>query len=51
MDGLGRRIPFDVVDEGVNLIDTDAEPWSIQLEVRLEAGSRSGGFGPRSARR
>ena len=28
-----QRIPFNVVDEVVRLLDTDAEPWSIQLEV------------------
>jgi NRPS condensation-like uncharacterized protein len=31
------RIPFDVVDETVNLIDTEAEPWSIQLEASVPA--------------
>ena len=29
------RIPFDVVDEAVHVLDREAEPWSIQLEVRL----------------
>lgn len=29
------RLPFNVVDEAVHLLDTDAEPWSIQLELRV----------------
>lgn len=29
------QVPFNVVDEIVYLLDTDAEPWSIQLEVRV----------------
>lgn len=33
--GPGRQIPFNVVDEVVHLLDTEAEPWSIQLEVRV----------------
>jgi NRPS condensation-like uncharacterized protein len=27
--------PFNAVDEVVHLLDTEAEPWSIQLEVRV----------------
>lgn len=30
-----KRVPFNVVDEVVHLLDTDAEPWSIQVEVRV----------------
>lgn len=35
--GAGRAapVPFNVVDEVVHLLDTEAEPWSIQLEVRV----------------
>lgn len=29
-------VPFSVIDEAVHLLDTEAAPWSIQLEVRLE---------------
>ncbi|MBW3555799.1 MAG: hypothetical protein KY454_02560 [Actinobacteria bacterium] len=29
------KIPFSVVDEAVHLIDSEAAPWSIQLEVRV----------------
>lgn len=28
-------IPFSVVDEAVHLLETEASPWSIQLEVRV----------------
>lgn len=28
-------VPFSVVDEAVHLLDTESEPWSIQLEVRV----------------
>jgi len=28
-------IPFSVVDEAVHLLDTEAAPWSIQMEVRV----------------
>jgi NRPS condensation-like uncharacterized protein len=31
-----RRVPFSVVDEAVHLLDNEVEPWSIQLEVRVE---------------
>lgn len=31
-----RAVPFNVVDEVVHLLDSDAEPWSIQVEVRTE---------------
>nr|MBA2751276.1 hypothetical protein [Actinomycetota bacterium] len=30
-------IPFSVVDEAVHLLDTEAAPWSIQMEVRVTA--------------
>jgi NRPS condensation-like uncharacterized protein len=30
-----ERVPFNAVDEVVHLLDTEAEPWSIQLEVRV----------------
>ncbi|MEA2615753.1 MAG: hypothetical protein QOE72_1536 [Chloroflexota bacterium] len=29
------RLDFNVVDEAVQLLDSDAEPWSIHLEVRV----------------
>ena len=29
------RIPFSMVDEAVHLLDTEAAPWSIQLEARV----------------
>jgi NRPS condensation-like uncharacterized protein len=32
------HIPFGLVDEAVHLLDTEAAPWSIQLELRV-AGS------------
>lgn len=28
-------VPFNVVDEVVHLLDTEAAPWSVQLEVRV----------------
>ncbi len=28
-------VPFSVIDEAVHLLDTEAAPWSIQLEVRV----------------
>ena len=31
-----RRVPFSVVDEAVYLLDNEVEPWSVQLEVRVE---------------
>jgi NRPS condensation-like uncharacterized protein len=31
-----RRTPFNVVDELVDLVDRDATPWSVQLEVRVD---------------
>lgn len=37
-EGGVRRIPFSVIDEAVHLLDTEAAPWSIQLEIRV-AGS------------
>jgi len=30
-----ERVPFTSVDEAVHLLDTPAEPWSIQMEVRV----------------
>jgi NRPS condensation-like uncharacterized protein len=33
---VGERIPFTVIDEAVHLLDTPAEPWSIELELGLE---------------
>ncbi len=32
---MAQRVPFNVVDEVVHLLDTEAEPWSVQLEVRV----------------
>jgi NRPS condensation-like uncharacterized protein len=32
------QIPFGLVDEAVHLLDTEAAPWSIQLEVRVAGG-------------
>lgn len=31
-----RLVPFNVVDEIVHLIDRDADPWSVQLEARVD---------------
>jgi NRPS condensation-like uncharacterized protein len=30
-----RRIPFELIDEAIHLLDTDTAPWSVQLEVRV----------------
>ena len=30
-----RRVPFSVVDEAVHLLDSEAAPWSVQLEVHV----------------
>lgn len=30
-----ERLPFTSLDEAIHLLDTPAEPWSIQLEVRV----------------
>ncbi|HEX2275112.1 MAG TPA: hypothetical protein VHG90_14685, partial [Acidimicrobiales bacterium] len=30
-----ERLPFNVADEAVHLLDSDVEPWSIHLELRL----------------
>lgn len=30
-----ERVPFTSIDEAVHLLDTPAEPWSIELEVRV----------------
>jgi NRPS condensation-like uncharacterized protein len=29
------QVPFGLVDEAVHLLDTEAAPWSIQLEIRV----------------
>lgn len=34
-DGDGEHLSFNLVDEVVHLLDTPAEPWSVQLEVRV----------------
>jgi len=35
-EGAGLEgVPFSLVDEAVHLLDTEAAPWSIQLEVRV----------------
>jgi NRPS condensation-like uncharacterized protein len=31
------RVPFSLVDEAVHLLDSEAAPWSIQLEVRVKS--------------
>lgn len=31
-----RLVPFNVVDEIVHLLDQDADPWSVQLEARVD---------------
>lgn len=31
--GRAYRLPFTVIDQAVHLLDTPAEPWTIQLEV------------------
>lgn len=30
------RLPFTMIDEAIEILDAEAAPWSIQLEVRLE---------------
>lgn len=35
-------MPFNAVDEVVHVLDTDAEPWSIQLEVRTKGSLDEG---------
>lgn len=30
-----ERVPFGLIDEAVHLLDTEAAPWSVQLEVRV----------------
>lgn len=30
-----RRLPFNVIDQAINLLDTQAAPWSVQLEARV----------------
>ncbi|HVF14163.1 MAG TPA: condensation domain-containing protein [Acidimicrobiales bacterium] len=32
---VGPRIPFELIDEAIHLLDTETAPWSIQLEVRV----------------
>ena len=34
-DPLPPRIPFNVIDEAVHVLDSTVEPWSIHLEVRV----------------
>ncbi|MBW3614096.1 MAG: hypothetical protein KY439_02150 [Actinobacteria bacterium] len=34
-DDRRMTVPFSVVDEAVHLVDSEAAPWSIQLEVRV----------------
>jgi NRPS condensation-like uncharacterized protein len=29
------RVPFSLIDEAIHLLDTEAAPWSIQLEVKV----------------
>lgn len=36
--GSLRRVPFNVVDEAVHVLDTYAEPWSVQMELRVSNG-------------
>ena len=33
--GARVRVPFNVIDEAVHVLDTAAEPWSVHLEVRV----------------
>lgn len=40
--GQAQRAPFNVVDEVVHNLDTDTEPWSIQLEVRVKGSLDEG---------
>jgi NRPS condensation-like uncharacterized protein len=40
MDSAGRSsqpllVPFSIIDEAVHLLDAEAAPWSIQLELRV----------------
>lgn len=37
-----ERVPFTSIDEAVHLLDTPAEPWSIQLEVRVSGALDEG---------
>lgn len=30
-----RRVPFNVIDEVIDLLDSDEEPWSVQVELRV----------------
>ncbi|MBW3576766.1 MAG: hypothetical protein KY462_03305 [Actinobacteria bacterium] len=32
-----QRVPFNVVDEAIHLLNSEAEPWSVHVEVRVEA--------------
>jgi len=47
--GVPTRIPFSAVDEAVHLLETEAAPWSIQMEVavegRLDEGRLRAAFG------
>lgn len=40
--GAGKSVPFNVVDEVVHVLDSDAEPWSIQVEVRTRGSLDEG---------
>jgi NRPS condensation-like uncharacterized protein len=33
--GRAYRVPFTVIDQAVHLLDTPAEPWTIQMELRV----------------
>lgn len=33
--GAAYRLPFTVIDQAVHLLDTPAEPWTIQMEIGL----------------
>lgn len=35
-------VPFSVVDEAIHLLDTPAEPWSIELELRVRGSLDEG---------
>lgn len=48
-DGPDRRaVPFSPIDEAVDLLDTPAEPWSIQPEIRVAGALDEPASGPRS---
>jgi len=35
MTPTGERVPFSSLDEAIHLLDTPAEPWSVQVEIRV----------------